>query len=532
MLYARVASALEEISLASRDRKAELCAALLVGLEPGMLCPVVRLLMGELWPPWEEREMDVGPEALMAALSEVSSENLPLHRARLVEMGLVAEAAVQKKGQHSLYMEPLQALSVYESLRRVSDIHGPDSEHRKNALLRGLFLEAEPLEAKYIARTSLRSMLAGLGVRTMISALALVSRRDPLDMQRAYNLMPDLGLLACAALAPAQLKVTMKPLRPVKSMVIRSGGLDEAIIPGAFLPSFSGLKVQVHKKEDVVMIFSSQLRNIARLLKGLSMELCEIDADFVVDADLIGFQDDRICSQSEMLRYINSLCLSRRSSMTPALLAYDIIYLDGEDVSHLAYQERRERLVAALGEPKKMPFCGISPAEEVHLSDRNMLQEHLDRTKMRGARGLLARNPSSAYSIGQNSEWDLLIGAEETIAAMIIRAEYGSSKVRKILSRYCVAVRHDDELVAVGCVGGLAYKKAGLLSDHLKALAVQSDELGVNVTPGVLLNVSISDVRKGRDGYIIVRPRIEEIRFDASVEEADDLARLERISLR
>ena len=71
-----------------------------------MLCPAVRLLLGELWPPWEEREMGIGPEALMAALAEVSEEDISGLRERLGEMGLVAEAALRQKGQHSLSASP------------------------------------------------------------------------------------------------------------------------------------------------------------------------------------------------------------------------------------------------------------------------------------------------------------------------------------------------------------------------------------------------------------------------------------------
>jgi len=64
----------------------------------------------------------------------------------------VAEAALGQKGQHSLFGEPLEALSVYERLRRISVMTGKESEQRKNALLRGLLLDATPLEGKYIAR--------------------------------------------------------------------------------------------------------------------------------------------------------------------------------------------------------------------------------------------------------------------------------------------------------------------------------------------------------------------------------------------
>ena len=116
------------------------------------------------------------------------------------EMGLVAEAALRQKGQHSLCSEPLQALSVYERLRRISRMKGKESEQRKNALLRGLFLEATPLEGKYIARTALRNMLAGIGHKTMLAALFQAFHCDQSRVLRAYNLMPDPGRIAGMAL--------------------------------------------------------------------------------------------------------------------------------------------------------------------------------------------------------------------------------------------------------------------------------------------------------------------------------------------
>ena len=76
MLYCQIAQALQEISQAPRSQKVDLTARLLADQRPGDALPDVRLLLGELWLPWEEREMGIGPEALMAALAEVSEEDV------------------------------------------------------------------------------------------------------------------------------------------------------------------------------------------------------------------------------------------------------------------------------------------------------------------------------------------------------------------------------------------------------------------------------------------------------------------------
>ena len=72
MLYCQIAQTLQDISQAPRSKKVDLTARFLADQDPETLCPTVRLLLGELWLPWEEKEMGIGPEALMTALAGTS----------------------------------------------------------------------------------------------------------------------------------------------------------------------------------------------------------------------------------------------------------------------------------------------------------------------------------------------------------------------------------------------------------------------------------------------------------------------------
>ncbi len=413
MLYCQIAQALQDISQSPRRQKVDLTARLLADQGPEMLCPAVRLLLGELWLPWEEREMGIGPEALMAALAEICEVDVSRLRERMGEMGVVAEAALRQKGQHSLCSEPLQALSVYERLRHVSRMKGKESEQRKNALLRGLFLQATPLEGKYIARTALRNMLAGMRHKTMLSALFQAFHGDQTLILRAYNLMPDPGRIACMALTSELEGSTVQPGVPINLMIIRKGRAMNPESEGesrqfAYLPKYPGLRVQVHKIKGETLIFTSRLRNITTALNGLSQHLGAIEEDFIVDADLIGFQEEKICSQSEMLKYINRRRLSRKSRLSPALLAYDLIYLSGEDTCSRPYQERRMRLVATLGEPRALPFTGVSPAEEKLLGNNDTVRDYMVRVGKSGGEGLMARDLQAAYWPGFGSSRDFI----------------------------------------------------------------------------------------------------------------------------
>ena len=408
--YARIASLLEEISKAERGDRAELAAGLLASLPKELLCPCVRLLMGELWPSWEKREMGMGPEAVLECLKEISTEDVTNLRKTFGELGLVAEAAIRHKSQHSISTEPLEAMQVYKGLDRISRQHGRDSEHRQRAILRGLLLDAEPLEAKYIARTVMRNMRVGLGPQTLIAAMVKTFDVLAEQIRKSYALMPELGLVAKAASTGTLAEIRIKPSRPVKPMLIRQGKISNDLVPRAYIPKHSGLRVQVHKAGGEFFVYTMRLKNITSAMSSLFWDLQAISHDLIAEAELLGFQNGLMLGRQEMVRYINRRTLSRRSTVAPALVLWDLLYLDGEDLTPLAYQERRKRLDAVLENSKAATLTGISIAEQRVLERTVNVEEYRARE---GSKGLIARDLLAPYQPGRFSDSDVYISSLE-----------------------------------------------------------------------------------------------------------------------
>jgi DNA ligase-1 len=524
--YNSIASALEEIGQAPRWQKADLAAGLLTGIPREILSPVVKLLMGDLWPAWEPRELGVGPEAITAALKEISKDDVAALRNHLGEMGAVAMSALQHKIQHPLSVSPLDALAVYDSLSRISRLNGPESDHRKIAILRGLLLDATPLEGKYIARTVMGNMLAGLGPQTMIAAISQSFSLSMEEVRSAYNLMPDISMLASAAAGGDGLSETkIQPSRPVKPMLMRTG---VATLPAAHLPVYPGLRVQVHIAGGKVYVYTSRLKNITASLFGLVRNLQDHKHEMILDAQLMGFQDGWFVDQAEVIRHINRRHFARRSRVSPALAAHDILYLDGADLTGLAYEERRKRLIEIMGEPKDFPFRGVSSAIESILKDPEEVKSYFAQVLKSGCKGLMARDLRAPYTPGSYSSCDFILRDEKIITAAIIGAKFGRGQREGILSRYQVALRSGDDLVPVGWASaGLRRDEAESLSDQLRDLILMESEESVEVRPQVALALRIAGASRDEMGYSILHPRIEEVWFDASFEEIDGIERLE-----
>jgi DNA ligase-1 len=520
--YARIASALEEISAAPRPDRTRMTAGILSQLERQILCPVVRLLSGELWPAWELREMGVGPQTIALALEGITGEDV----ATIREMGAVVEMALSHRSQRSLSLQPLEALFVYERLQRISLLKGPQSEHRKSAILRGLFQDASPLEGKYIARTALRSMQAGLGPKTMISAISSARGCDPGAVRRAYQLLPELGLLAEAARDGRLDEIKIQPARPVRPMILPSG---EPIPPGAYLPWAFGLRVQVHKKGKELYVFTARLHNIASALSGLKEELARLDQDFIADAQLLAFQEGTIQMVTEVVRYINRRHRSRCSSVSAALLAHDLIWLEGEDIAGMPFLERHKRLEQLLGEGRGLATQGISAAELKILQSQEEVEEYCRSMQNSGFLGLAARDINAPYLPGGQSSGDALVMREgKTVSAAIMEAKAGQGKREGVLVSYRVALRKNDDLVPVGWVSaGLSKAEAEALSKSLHELAIEQTAEGISLRPHVVLLIRISGLKHDGKGYNLVSPLIKGYSIDAATEEVDSLDRLE-----
>ncbi|HWQ18616.1 MAG TPA: hypothetical protein VN455_02485 [Methanotrichaceae archaeon] len=508
--YAMIASCLDEAWKAGRSKRPELVAGLLSSVPPEHLCASVRLLTGELWPSWEKREMGAGPEMVSTALEELSSEDVGLLRSSLADMGLVAEKAMESKSQHSLSMEPLDAMDVYVGLRRISEHIGPSSECRKESILRGLFLNATPLEARYIARTLARNTASGLGPQTMISALATAFGLDAGQVRDAYSRMPDLGAVALACSGGSLESIRMRPGVPVKPMIIPPG---EGTFPGSYLARYPGLRVQVHIWDAGFSAYTSNLKDISSALQVLEGHLSGLESRFIAEAYLVCFQDGMMQSQSEVVRYINREHNSRRARQFPALIVSDLLFSDGQDLTGLAYSQRRKKLQSIPGQIQ--PETGIYLAEEIVLEDAESM---LTSSKERGLAGFTYRNPDACYLPGKVSTSDFAIKKpSEIISAVIIGVQYDEGK---LVSRCLLALKDDEGYAPVGWAplsSGLRH----VLADKVGEQANES-----HLEPLAAVRVSISGARC-RDGqWHLVGPRITEARPEASTDEVDDIEKL------
>ncbi|TBY54507.1 ATP-dependent DNA ligase [Rhizobium leguminosarum bv. viciae] len=154
----------------------------------------------------------------------------------------------------------------------------------------------------------------------------------------------------------------------------------------------------------------------------------------------------------------------KRTSREAVLMAFDLLYFDGRDLTGTELSARRhllEGLVPAGGED------AIRLSEEIEADGATLLRiacEH-------GLEGIIAKDRNSAYRSGRLGDW-LKIKCVQSDGFMIVGYEKSAASFGGI-GRLLLAARKGDELVYVGGVGtGFNERSAGDLRKQMDKLII------------------------------------------------------------
>src|SRR6185295_6878346 len=174
----------------------EILAELFRQAGPEEIAEIVYLSQGELLPSFHGLEIGMSEKLLIRAIAlatktEIAEVGQEFKKSG--DLGKTAESFVKGHG------EGLSILEVYRTLLSIAKTSGEGSVEKKISLLSGLFSKAQAFEAKFISRFVVGRLRLGAGDATVLEALSLAklgSRKHRAELERAYNLCSDLGLVA------------------------------------------------------------------------------------------------------------------------------------------------------------------------------------------------------------------------------------------------------------------------------------------------------------------------------------------------
>ena len=340
----------------------------------------------------------------------------------------------------------LEILEVDRILQVVSETSGPGSKGAKDTLLADLMGRATDPEQEFLRGLMLRNLRQGALEGVMADAVAAALEVPADRVRRAAMLEGDLVAVASRALmeGPESLgRSTLAVFTPVQPMLAKTAETASAAIEdlgrAVVERKLDGLRVQVHKEGDRVVVFSRNLRDITAEMPALVDEARAIDSEaFILDGEGLWVAPDGT-------PYSFQDSMSKPDGAGPPLSAFffDILHLDGEDLIDQPLSRRRETLESLL--PPRARVAAVVTA------DPGEAEGFFDEAVAAGFEGVVVKDLDQPYEAGRRGSGWLKVKPTHTLDLVILAAEWGSGRREGWLSNLHLGARAGDgEFVMLG----------------------------------------------------------------------------------
>ncbi|MCX8175541.1 MAG: ATP-dependent DNA ligase [Candidatus Micrarchaeota archaeon] len=553
MLFSEAADFFSRIeATSSRLEMSAIAAELLKKCEKEEVKPLVYIMEGNVAPAHEGLDAGIGEKFAIRAIAQVSGRGEKQVEAdfkKSGDLGTTAENLLKKRAQLSLASTPNSVLKVHSSFMKISRLSGAGSQEAKILLLSELLNGASPLEAKYIVRFCLGKLRLGIGDPSIIDALSMARHGDKRDreaIERAFNLCSDLGEVAQDYMAGKDLsRFSARPFSPIRPALAERLPTPKEIIARlgkcAVEAKYDGLRMQVHIKDGKVEIYSRKLEKMTHMFPEITSAASALrcnSAIFEGEALAYNQKEKRYYSFQETIQRKRKHGIEAMQRDFPLrLFAFDIMYLDGKDLTLEKYADRRKAL-----EKLAAGSSVIVPSEQIITDSPKRLEEYFQRCISEGLEGIIAKDLSAPYIAGARKfAWIKLKKSygemADTVDAVIVGYYLGKGARQEFeFGGLLAAVLNDEtgELETIAKIGsGFSEDEMRKLQEMLEKIRLKQKPKGLNsklepdfwVKPKYVITVAADEITLspmhtcglvGETGYALRFPRMMALRDDKS----------------
>ena len=487
---------------------------------------VVYLTRGQLAADFVGLELGVADKLVIRAIHQitgVTEDEVVKSYHKTGDLGDAAFELLSTKGkrrkQATLFDEPTTAADkpaqsvsdVFDRLHAIANASGSGSQGEKMAILTKLLQEASPRAARYLVRTVTGKLRLGIADMTILDAMAaaFATKEYRADLERAYNVSSDLGLVAETLLKDGMDGVERLHLQvgvPVRAMLAERLPTAEEILAklgGEALVElkYDGLRLQAHiPRSGPVKFYSRRLEDLTSQFPDVAEALRAsfLGQEAIIEGEVVAVDPD-----SGEMRPFQDTALRRGrkkdldkliASMPVTLFLFDMLLLDGEDISRRTLGERRAALERSFGVSDTIQF---TRAERV--TDPAKLMAFFERSVAEGAEGIMAKSlgADSAYRAGARGwQWikykrDYQSELQDTLDLVVVGALQGRGRRAGWYGALLMgAYNREEDVFESVCKLGTGFNDEMLqkLTDELKE-TIHEGGAHPRVRPGLEMDV-------------------------------------------
>jgi DNA ligase-1 len=526
----RLADTLDAVR-ATRSRKSKVAslAALFKSLTREELPLAARLVLGELLPPTDPRQLGVGwalvADATLAA-SGGTTEELRRFSATRGDLGDGAADLLEAHGAAGRAGVPLLSVAaLLDTLASTSD------RAQRTRTLTDALAQARPREAAYLVKALLGELRIGVQLGILEEGIAAAFGR-PLDELRKASALLDIGDLVLAAhdgtlgqaMATVGVPVSFMLATPTESVKTPLDP-ERTVVED----KLDGIRAQAHALGDSVRLFARGQGEVTQAFPEVVAALKALPRAAILDGEVIAILDGGRARPFHVLQ----ARLGRKdpapeliAKVPVAYVAYDVLF-DGEPVLELGWTQRRERL-------EKLLAGSAVRVNAVHRFDAKaplepQIEAFFQAARERGNEGLVLKHVDAPYEAGRRgASWRKVKKAGGTLDVVVTKVEWGHGKRTGVLSDYTFAVWDGDVLKDIGkAYSGLTDAEIAAMTKRFEELTLSRDGHRHVVKPEVVIEVAFDGLQRSArhaSGLSMRFPRIHRIRDDKRPEDANTLA--------
>jgi DNA ligase-1 len=408
------------------------------------------------------------------------------------------------------------------------------------------------------ARLLLRKGVPGFDVQRDQLAVLLAERfgTDPEAAASAAAIvdLPELARILEKEGEAGLKRIRLQPLLPVRP-ALAGPTVDEAVrFPVFFERKYDGIRLLLHKETDAAgnvlcAAFTRQRNDWTELVPGIEAAARALPARrAIVDGELYGIVVGDGRTRPGTVYELNAYLMGeRRSPLVLRYAAFDVLFLEGRDLTDRPFSERR-----AVLEPLVRPLSLLPLPVPVVVSDGQVANSRPELNKLfqffrgQGYEGGVAKELGSRYHLGRRDRAWTKMKPETTLDLVLVGAfqSLGSGGAR-VFGSYLLGARGEKgEVVEVGEAAGVDREKTLAITDAIATQGLLTGEklerpgasglkVGFSLVPALVVTVRFEGVVRDVGGLLSLRgPQIVTLRPDKSASECDPARTVEEMFVR
>jgi DNA ligase-1 len=419
------------------------------------------------------------------------------------------------------------SLTIDEVDRAITAIQqavGSGSATRRREILGDLFGRATAQESDFFRRLFTGELRQGALAGLMLDAISVAADVPGQIVRRAVMLSGDLPRTAAIAMTSGEEglhDIGFEIFRPILPMLASTAESVAEAVSGFGRASIEwkldGIRIQVHRRDDKVRIYTRNLNDITDALAGIADAVRRLPVrQAVLDGEALWMDQGDPGTFQETVSRID------RDAPPEGVetFLFDLLHIDGDDLLDLPLEERSTRL-EAIAPQLKIPAVLTSDVDEA--------QQVLEEALRAGHEGVVVKDAMSRYGAGRRGKAWRKVKPVQTYDLVVLGAEWGHGRRQGWLSNLHLGAREPGtgEFVMVGkCFKGLTDDLLRWQTKVLLEREVERRGIAVLVRPELVVEVALDGVQVSTryPGGIALRfARVKRYRPDKNPDEADTI---------